>query len=88
MNNCFIYGEFNVVQDDIAQVLAFVKEDLINAVQWAITSMYADEDSPDRIYMRDINGSAMSILSDPCQAFGLNTIIRPENFQRLKNLGR
>ena len=76
------------VHDDIAQVLAFIQEELSAAVQWAITSMYADEDSPDRIYMRDVNGLAMSILSDPCQAFGLNAIIRPENFQRLKKLGR
>ena len=75
------------VQDDVRKVLAFVQQDLMNAIKWAITSLYSDGSAPDRVYMRDAQGTAMSILSDPCQAFGLNALIRPNDFQRLENFG-
>ena len=72
--------------DDITTVLRFCKDDLIKAMNWAVFNIYQGEQSPARVYHRDVYGSAMSIMTDPCEIFGLDAFVRPQNLQSFKNL--
>jgi len=70
---------------DITKVLQFCRDDLLKAINWAFFSMYQGANVPGRIYHRDVYGSAMSILTDPCELFGSDAFVRPQNLERLKN---
>ena len=73
------------VNADIAKVLKFCRDDLINAMNWALFTMYQGDNAPARIYHRDVYGEAMSIFTDPCELFGLDAFVRPQNLKRLEN---
>jgi len=73
------------VTADISKVLQFCRDDLQKAITWALYSMYQGDSAPARVYHRDIYGEAMSIFTDPCELFGLNAFVRPQNFERLEN---
>lgn len=88
---CFIGPRITVtmnVRDDMRRVLAFLQPELMEAMKWAITTLYASDNAPDRIYMRDPQGDAMSVLVDPCKTLGLNAVVGSDNLQRFKNFGR
>ena len=74
------------VTADINKVLKFCRDDLLRAVNWALFNMYQCDTAPARVYHRDVYGSAMSVLTDPCELFGSDAFVRPQNFERLENL--
>lgn len=76
------------VEDDMRKVLAFLHAELAEAMKWAVNSLYSDTQAPARIYVRDVQGNAMSVMTDPCQVFGLNALVRTDDFQRFENFGR
>ena len=53
------------------------RDDLFQAIEWALTSLYNNEEAPTRVFVRDANGQEMLMTSDPCAAYGLQAIIRP-----------
>lgn len=74
------------LSDDINAVLKFCRADLIQAITWAVFEIYQGDDAPARVYHRDVYGSAMSIMTDPCEIYGLDAFVRPQNLERFKNL--
>lgn len=73
------------LSDDINNVLKFCRDDLIKAMNWALFNLYQGDQAPARVYHRDVYGSAMSIMTDPCEIFGLDAFVRPQNLERFKN---
>lgn len=63
--------------DELANALTQCRSDLFAAIEWALTSLYNNEEAPTRIFVRDANGQEMLMTSDPCAAYGLQAIIRP-----------
>lgn len=73
------------VTANISKVLKFCRDDLLDAITWAMFSMYQGDNAPARIYHRDVYGEAMSILADPCELFGSDAFVRPKNLERFQN---
>lgn len=73
------------VTADIAKVLKFCRDELLQAINWSFFNMYQGENAPARIYHRDVYGEAMSIFTDPCELFGSDAFVRPKNLERLEN---
>ena len=76
------------MSDDINTVLRFCRDDLLRALNWAVFNIYQGEQSPARVYQRNVDGSAMSIMTDPCEIFGLDAFVRPQNLEGFQNFGR
>ena len=70
---------------DMPKVLKFCRDDLLEAMNWALFDMYQAGTAPARVFHRDIYGQAMSIFTDPCVLFGSDAFVRPQNFERLEN---
>lgn len=70
---------------DIKKVLQFCRDDLQKAISWALFNMYQGDNAQARVYHRDIYGQAMSIFTDPCELFGSDAFVRPQNLERLEN---
>ena len=64
---------------DLSQSLAKCRDELFRAIEWALLSMYDNEKAPSRVFIRDANGQEMSVMVDPCVAYGLEAIIRPKD---------
>jgi len=73
------------VTAEITKVLKFCRDDLLQAINWAVFSMYQGDNAPARVYQRDVYGQAMSIFTDPCALFGSDAFVRPKNLERLEN---
>jgi hypothetical protein len=73
------------VTADIRKVIAFCRDDLLAALNWTIFNMYQGEQVSARVFQRDPHGNAMSIFTDPCEVFGSDSFVRPQNFERLEN---
>lgn len=63
--------------DELANALTACRTELFQAIEWALTSLYNNEEAPTRVYVRDANGQEMLMTTDPCAAYGLQAIIRP-----------
>ena len=61
----------------LTNALELVREDLAGAIEWALLSIYNQDEAPSRIYVRDAQGLEMVAAIDPCQSYGLEAIIRP-----------
>jgi hypothetical protein len=66
-------------EQDLSTSLAKCRDDLFLAIEWALLSMYDNEKAPSRVFVRDANGQEMSVMVDPCVAYGLEAIIRPKD---------
>ena len=73
------------VTAEMSKVLKFCRDDLLNAINWAIFSMYQVDAAPARVYHRDVYGEAMSVFTDPCALFGSDAFVRPQNLERFEN---
>ena len=62
---------------DLADALAKCRAELHEAIEWALTSLYTNDEAPDRVFVRDANGQEMVTLVDPCSTYGSQAIIRP-----------
>lgn len=62
---------------DLAKALIDCRQELWQAIEWALTSLYANDEAPHRVYVRDANGQEMVTLTDPCITYGSQAIIRP-----------
>ena len=63
--------------DELDGALVTCRDDLFQAIEWALTSLYNNEEAPTRVFVRDANGQEMLMTTDPCAAYGLQAIIRP-----------
>ena len=63
--------------DQLSGALTHCRDELFQAIEWALTSLYNNEEAPTRVYVRDANGQEMLMTTDPCTAYGLQAIIRP-----------
>ena len=66
-------------EQDLSASLAKCRDDLFSAIEWALLSLYDNEKAPSRVFVRDANGQEMSVMVDPCVAYGLEAIIRPKD---------
>jgi len=64
---------------DLLVSLASCRDDLLSAIEWALLSLYDNEKAPSRVFLRDGHGQEMSVMVDPCVAYGLEAIIRPKD---------
>jgi len=64
---------------DLLSSLAKCRDELFSAIEWALLSLYDNEKAPSRVFVRDANGQEMSVMVDPCVAYGLEAIIRPKD---------
>lgn len=62
---------------DLAGALLTCRDQLHDAIDWALTSLYSNDEAPDRVFVRDANGQEMVTLIDPCSTYGSQAIIRP-----------
>lgn len=62
---------------DLARALLTCRDQLHDAIDWALTSLYSNDEAPDRVFVRDANGQEMVTLIDPCSTYGSQAIIRP-----------
>lgn len=53
------------------------RPDLHQAIEWALTTLYENDEAPHRVYVRDANGQSMVAMTDPCINYGSQAIIRP-----------
>ena len=61
----------------LADAISKCRPDLHQAVEWALTTLYENDEAPHRVYVRDANGQAMVAMTDPCVNYGSQAIIRP-----------
>ena len=61
---------------DIADALKSCRQDLADSLHWALTSVYAQEDAPARVFVRNPNGQEMLTMVDPCATYGSQAIVR------------
>lgn len=61
----------------LTSALEEVRPELFAAIEWALTSIYDQDEAPSRIYVRDAHGQELVTAIDPCQSYGLEAIIRP-----------
>ena len=61
----------------IADALILCKDDLAAAVHWALESVFAEEFTPSRVYVRDAGGQEFITMVDPCLTYGSQAIVRP-----------
>lgn len=61
---------------DISSALISCRDDLADAIHWALTSLYSESELPTRIYVRNPNGQEMLTMVDPCVTYGSQAIIR------------
>jgi hypothetical protein len=61
----------------ISDALAICKDDLNDAVAWALESVFAEESAPSRVYVRDAGGQEFITMVDPCLTYGSQAIVRP-----------
>ena len=66
-------------EQDLSSSLAKCRDELFSAIEWALISLYDNEKAPSRVFVRDANGQEMSVMVDPCVAYGLEAIIRPKD---------
>lgn len=62
---------------DLTGALSSCRDQLHAAIEWALTSLYSNDEAPDRVFVRDANGQEMVTLIDPCSTYGSQAIIRP-----------
>lgn len=62
---------------DLAKAIEICRQELHGAIEWALTSLYANDEAPHRVFVRDANGQEMITLTDPCINYGSQAIIRP-----------
>lgn len=62
---------------DLNTALNTCREDLHGAVEWALTSLYENDEAPHRVFVRDANGQEVVTMTDPCINYGSQAIIRP-----------
>lgn len=53
------------------------RNELLEAVEWAMTELYKSDDIPSRVFVRNANEAA--VMVDPCSIYGLQAIVRAEN---------
>lgn len=53
------------------------RPDLHQAIEWALTTLYENDEAPHRVFVRDANGQEMVTMTDPCINYGSQAIIRP-----------
>ncbi len=65
--------------DDLSSALNACSQDLMAAVNWAIGSVYSDDEAPGRVFMRNTEGPEMGTVTlvDPCMTYGSQTLVRP-----------
>ena len=61
----------------VEEMLPKCRQQLHDAVEWAINSVFADEAAPGRVYVRDAGGLEFITMVDPCATYGLQAIVRP-----------
>jgi len=66
-------------EHDLSESLLKCRDELLQAIEWALLSLYDNEKAPSRVFVRDANGQEMSVMVDPCVAYGLEAIIRPKD---------
>ena len=62
---------------DLEKAIDFFRQELHGAIEWALTSLYANDEAPHRVFVRDANGQEMITMTDPCINYGSQAIIRP-----------
>lgn len=61
---------------DISSALNSCRDDLTDSIHWALTSVYAQDDAPARVFVRNPNGQEMLTMVDPCTTYGSQAIVR------------
>lgn len=61
----------------LSDALNLCRQELHGAIEWALTSLYANDEAPNRVFVRDANGQQMITLTDPCVGYGSQAIVRP-----------
>ena len=59
------------------EALETCRPDLHEAVEWALTALYENDDAPHRVFVRDAAGQEMVTTTDPCLNYGSQAIVRP-----------
>ena len=62
---------------NLNQALETCRTDLHEAVEWALTSLYENNDAPHRVFITDASSQRMVTTTDPCLNYGSQAIIRP-----------
>lgn len=70
---------------EFAESLKSCQEQLLAAIEWAMLSLYSENAAPGRVFVRNPESHTMSVMFDPCASFGLEAIIRPQDFERLED---
>ena len=73
---------------ELADSLQACQQQLMDAIEWALLSLYGENAAPGRVFVRNPESHTMSVMFDPCASFGLEAIIRPQDFERLEDFGR
>ena len=61
---------------DISMALNSCRDELADSLHWALTSVYAQDDAPARVFVRNPNGQEMLTMVDPCTTYGSQAIVR------------
>ena len=64
-------------EQKLADAINECRPDLHQAIEWALTTLYENDEAPHRVYVRDANGQSMITMTDPCINYGSQAIIRP-----------
>ena len=62
---------------NLNNALETCRTDLHEAVEWALTSLYENDDAPHRVFVSDASSQQMVTTTDPCLNYGSQAIIRP-----------
>jgi hypothetical protein len=62
---------------NLNHALETCRTDLHEAVEWALTSLYENDDAPHRVFVSDASSQQMVTTTDPCLNYGSQAIIRP-----------
>lgn len=62
---------------ELSSAIESCRAELHGAIEWALTSLYANDEAPNRVFVRDANGQEMITMTDPCVSYGSQAIVRP-----------
>ncbi len=64
-------------EQPIEMAIHTCREELLEAVEWAMTELYKSDEAPSRVFVRNTNEA--TVMVDPCAIYGLQAIVRAEN---------
>lgn len=62
---------------DFGLALASCRDELLRAIEWALTTLHQDDQAPSRVFVRNASSEDAVTTVDPCLTYGSQAIVRP-----------